>query len=251
MPTPFTHLKIAQDLLQDRCLAPAGRDLLFEQRPAFQLGSIVADARVASGTSREMTHFYAYDRPIAERPWRRMLREHPTLTQARGRTHLAFLAGYAAHLAADEAWTVKMMRPHFFDKEWPSTAHRDKFFALHLILTAMDERDERQLAAWQAPMLDSCQPREWLPFMSVEVLCAWRDLIAEQLMPNSASQTLEIFGQRLALSPAFIRAALDDPHEMEERLWRHIPKTLLETVERQMYVFTRDQLACYLDEFMP
>lgn len=251
MPTPFTHLKIAQDLLGDSRLAPIYRGLLFRHRPAFQLGSIAADARVASGVGREVTHFYAYDRYITERPWHRLLNEHPTLACARDQAHLAFLAGYAAHLAADEAWALKMVRPHFAGREWPAVERRDQFFALHLILTAMDERDQAELEGWQAETLGSCQPGEWLPFMSVEALCAWRDLIVGQLMPDGRSRTLEIFGKRLGKAPALIRSALDDPAEMNQRLWRHIPKALLEAVERQIYVFTRDQLAWYLTRFMP
>ena len=251
MPTPFTHLKIAQNLLQDSHLALIYRDLLFRHRPAFQLGSIAADARVASGAKREVTHFYAYDRYITERPWRRLLNEHQALTVVRDQAHLAFLAGYVAHLAADEVWTLKMVRPHFAGREWPAVARHDKFFALHLILTVMDERDQPEPGDWQADMLNSCQPGEWLPFMSVEVLCAWRDLIAEQLAPAGKSRTLEIFGGRLGLAPVFIRSVLDDPAEMHERLWRHIPKALLEAVERQIYAFARDQLAWYLTRFMP
>ena len=77
MPTPFTHLRIAQDLLIDERLSPLYRELLARQVPAFQLGGIVADARVASGVGREVTHFYAYGRPISVRPWRLMLRENP------------------------------------------------------------------------------------------------------------------------------------------------------------------------------
>ena len=34
----------------------------------------MADARVASGVGREVTHFYAYGRAISERPLRQMLR---------------------------------------------------------------------------------------------------------------------------------------------------------------------------------
>ena len=242
---------MAQNLLRDERLAPICRRLLFRHRAAFQLGSIAADARVASGVGREVTHFYAYDRYITERPWRRLLNEHQALTAARGPAHLAFLAGYVAHLAADEAWTLKMVRPHFAGRQWPGVERHDKFFALHLILTVMDERDQAELEDWQAESLDSCQPDEWLPFMSDETLRAWRRLIAEQLMPDGESRTLEIFGGRLGLPPAFIRATLDDPADMRRRLWRHIPKALLETVERQMYVFARDQLGWYLTRFMP
>ncbi|MYD11957.1 MAG: zinc dependent phospholipase C family protein [Chloroflexi bacterium] len=251
MPTPFTHLRIAQRLLTDERLAPPGRALLRRQRPAFQLGSIVADARVASGVGREVTHFYKYGVPITERPWRLMLRQHPSLCQARDDAHRAFLAGYVAHLAADETWALKMVRPHFWGRDWPGVERWDKFFALHLILTVMDERDEPRLEAWQAESLARCEPSAWLPFMSDETLRGWRDLVARQIAPGGRSQTLSIFATRLKCDPAEIRAALDDPARLEASLWRHIPKALLAEVERQLYDYSRDQLAVYLEEFAP
>jgi hypothetical protein len=251
MPTPFTHLRIVQSLLTDELLSPPYRELLLRQRPAFQLGSIVADARVASGVGREVTHFYAYGVPISERPWRHMLRRHPSLNEAQDEAHLAFLAGYVAHLAADEAWALKMVRPQFWGRDWIGVDRWDKFFALHLILTVMDERDELVLEGWQADSLSSSEPCAWLPFMADEVLRGWRDLVAEQIMPGGSSQTLSIFGTRLKCDPAELRAALDDPACLDKVLWRHIPKMLLAEVERLGYAYTRDQLAVYLSEFMP
>lgn len=251
MPTPFTHLRIAQDLLVDERLAPIYRELLLRHRSAFQLGGIVADARVASGVGREVTHFYAYGRPISVRPWRLMLREHGSLCRAHDEAHLAFLAGYVAHLAADEAWALKMVRPQFWERDWRGVERRDKFLALHLILTVMDERDEPRLAPWQAESLSRGEPAGWLPFMSDDVLRAWRDLVARQIAPGGESETLAIFGRRLKRDPTEIRAALDDPALMERALWRHVPRERLAQVERQAYAFTRDQLAVYLSEFMP
>ena len=251
MPTPFTHLRIAQELLIDERLSLPYRELLTRQRPAFQLGIVVADARVASGVGREVTHFYAYGRPISDRPWRLMLRQHPSLRQAHDESHLAFLAGYVAHLATDEAWALKMVRPQFWEREWPGVDRRDKFLALHLILTVMDERDEPRLASWQAESLGRSEPKRWLPFMSDDVLRGWRDLVARQIMPGGESETLAIFGRRLKRDPAEIRAVLDDPALMIHYLWRHVPRSSLAIVERQAYAFTRDQLVVYLTEFMP
>lgn len=251
MPTPFTHLRIAQNLLADEKLSPSYRALLHRQKPAFQLGSIVADARVASGVGREVTHFYAYGRPISARPWRQMLREHPSLVSALDEPHLVFLAGYVAHLATDEAWALKMVRPQFWERDWLGVERRDKFLALHLILTVMDERDEPILAPWQAASLAQCEPACWLPFMSDDVLRGWRDLVTRQIKPGGESETLAIFGRRLKRDPAAIRAILDDPALMQQTLWRHVSPEALASVERQAYAFTRDQLAVYLTEFMP
>ncbi len=251
MPTPFTHLKIAQDLLADNQLDSHYRELLMRQLPAFQLGSIVADARVASGDGREVTHFYAYGSYITEHPWRAMLRQHPALQQAQDVAHLAFLAGYVAHLATDEAWALKMVRPQFWDKQWIGVERREKFLALHLILTVMDERDEALLKSWQAESLPGSEPRAWLPFMSDELLRHWRDLVAGQLHPVGSSLTLEIFGKRIRMDPEYIRSVLDDPQAMHGYLWQYVPKSSLAEVETQAYAFTRDQLKIYLAEHIP
>lgn len=251
MPTPFTHLKIAQCLLVDEDLRPAYRALLRRQLPAFQLGSIVADARVASGMGREETHFYAYGTPIAERPWRRMLRRHPELHDPKDEAHFAFIAGYVAHLASDETWALKMVRPQFWGRDWKDVTRHDKFFALHLILTVMDERDEHELESWQAASLARCEPDGWLPFLTDKVLRGWRDMVAEQIGPGGDSLTLEIFGGRLRRDPAEIRAALDDEECLERYLWRYVPVALLAEVERQVYSFTRDQLVVYLTQYWP
>ena len=249
MPTPFTHLNITQRLLHDTAIPQAYRDLISAHRPAFQLGSIVADARVASGLGRETTHFYSYSYPIVEHPWRVMLEEHPSLRQPHDEAHLVFLAGYVAHLSTDESWALKMVRPEFGSREWEGVERHDKFFALHLILTYMDERDEATLEPWQAEKLCTCAPDNWLPFMSDDALCTWRDLVAEQITPDGDSQTLTIFSDRLRLAAAFIRETLDNPDEMHRRLWQHVPKSLLATVEAQMYTYTRDQLCVYLTEY--
>jgi hypothetical protein len=249
MPTPFTHLEITQRLLKDPDVPRAYRDLLSAHHSAFQLGNIVADARIASGVGREVTHFYAYNHPITEHPWHVMLNDHPILQIPHDDRHLVFLAGYVTHLATDEAWALKMVRPNFSLREWEGVDRIDKFITLHLILSHIDERDEAQLDDWQSDSLAQCMPDDWLPFMSDSVLCSWRDLIATQIAPTGTSQTLAILGKRLALDPTVLRNMLDSPQIMFERLWQHVPQVMLATTERQMYAFTRAQLCHYLTDF--
>jgi len=250
MPTPFTHLEITQRLLDDPKVPRAYRELLSVYRSAFQLGSIVADARISGGIGRHVTHFYSYNLPMIEHPWRVMLDDHPTLKTPKDDLHLAFLAGYVAHLTTDEVWALKMVRPNFFMAEWEGVSRQDIFIALHLILIFMDERDETKLDEWQPDSLAQSIPDEWLPFMPDSVLCSWRDLVAEQIATAGRSQTLDILGKRLAIEPTILRNMLDHPDIMIERLWQHVPQSLLTSVENQMYAFTRDQLCQYLIEFM-
>ena len=249
MPTPFSHLKYAQFLLADAQLPANMRSLVQQQRPSFQLGCIIADARVTGGIGRELTHFYQLGEPITERPWRAMFLHYPLLALARDNAHLAFLAGYVAHLALDEFWAENMVRPHFWGREWDVSHKRDKLFALHLILTVMDERDQAELHAWQAHSLAQCQPHAWLPFLSDDILRDWRDFVSRQLAPGGQSQTLRIFSRRLGCDVATLRDVLDDPEQLHEHLWRHIAPSLLDDVEVRAYIYTRQQLVFYLREF--
>ena len=249
MPTPFTHLKITQQLIIDPVLPEAYRTQIQANLPAFQLGSIVADARVSSGIGRETTHFYSYENPITEHPWWIMLATNPALNQPHDETHRIFLAGYVAHLATDEAWALKMVRPNFASREWVGVSRMNKFIALHLLLTYMDERDEAELESWQAKSLDKCQPNQWLPFMPDDVIVEWRDLIYQQIVPDGISKTLDIFSQRLFVEPPFLRTILDNSDQMTDWLWQHVDPDFLADVEARIYCFTRDQLQIYLTEF--
>src|SRR5690349_17524253 len=105
MPTPFTHLHIANDLDADPILPDSLKTLINANYGAYLLGSICADATSTGIADRETTHFYRYDKPIVEPPWRVMMAMHPTLCTPKSPAHEAFIAGYVAHLAADEYWS--------------------------------------------------------------------------------------------------------------------------------------------------
>ena len=246
MPTPFTHLQIAQRLLKDQHISPAIRTLLHEQRSAFLLGSIAADARVSSNISRADTHFYRYDDLMREHPWRVMMANYPALEHAHDNAHLAFLAGYVAHLTVDEVWTKDMLRAWFFDRSW-GPDDRFRFLMLHVLLIYMDERDYGVLEGWHADSLIAAQPDDWLPFMTGDDLKAWRDFIAIQL--TRGSQTLSVLGARIKRSPEELRTLLDSPDRLQADLWNHVAPDVLVQVEDDMYSACRDEMLVYLEEF--
>lgn len=245
MPTPFTHLAIANRLLEDASLSETARALLHAQRPAFLLGSVAADARISPTSQREDTHFYHYTQRIQDHPWRVMLARYPSLATPRDDAHRAFVAGYVAHLATDEYWSLHMLEPHFARGTWGDSIQA-RFFVLHLLLIAMDERDLAAIDRQQAHTLAACQPHNWLPFMPDEVLCEWNAFIAQQLLGES--ETLRIFGERVRHTPAELRALLDDPAYMQNALWQHITPDLLTSHEAGMYAFSLAQLEAYLAE---
>lgn len=246
MPTPFTHLEAAQHLLTDEKIPQPVLDALNGEKPAFLLGNIAADARTEAALSREHTHFYDYTAGITEHPWRVMMRQYPELDPPRTPARRAFLAGYVAHLAMDEIWTLDMLGPHFIQREWASRSVR--FFMLHILLSYMDERDYQELLPWQQPTLIQAQPADWLPFMSDAILRDWRDFIGGQIPPAGISRTLEVMGGRINRPPDELRAVLDSPDTMARDLWAHITPPTLQAIESTMYSHARDQLCLYWAE---
>lgn len=247
MPTPFTHLRTAQELLRDEQIPAPVRSALSDELSAFLLGNVAADARVDSGMARVDTHFYNYDRPMTDHPWRVMLDKYPALKQPQTAAQRAFLAGYVAHLSMDEIWSLDMLRPHFVARDWGTRELR--FLMLHVILIYMDERDNRALEDWQPSTLCAASPAAWLPFMSDQVLSNWRDFIGQQIQPGGQSQTLAIFGGRIDKTPQDFRLILDSPEQMQSNLWDHIPRELLQGIEKRMYEFAREQLMRFWSEF--
>lgn len=245
MPTPFTHLHAAHKLINDPAVTSDLRNFLRSEHSAFLLGNIAADARVDSGLLRADTHFYHYDTPITEHPWRVMFERHPSLHSLTSAAHRAFLAGYVAHLAMDEYWSLEMLRPHFVEREWATQQMR--FFMLHIILIYMDERDYATLDGERRKLLLASQPDAWLPFMSDEILKHWGDYIAEQLPPG-VSETLAIFGQRIHKSVEDFRSVLDSPERMQGQLWDNISFDVFTDIDEQMYSFAREQMLIYLGE---
>lgn len=247
MPTPFTHLEISQRLLMDASLSPATRALIAYAVPDFLLGSIVADAKPAADAPRHITHFYEYTKPMPDNPWREMFRQHPSLRTLATRQHQAFVAGYVAHLAADEYWSRRVLKPHFALAEWGTDA-RERFYMLHFLLIYMDERDEASLQAPVSATLRQAVPQSWLPFMGDDVIQDWRDYIAEQLVGQS--DTLHIFGQRISTPAEEVRRLLDDNDFMQTRLWQNIPPKLFAQKEVEMYAFVCQELERYVTEFL-
>ncbi|MGJ3239457.1 MAG: hypothetical protein ACFE0Q_12175 [Anaerolineae bacterium] len=246
MPTPFTHLHISLRLLDDALMPSVIRAYLGAHRSDFLLGGVVADQRPESG-ARSDTHFYEYTRPMPDHPWREMLRQHPTLQEPASDAHHVFLSGYVAHLAADEYWSRHMLKPHFAEADW-GTDIRGRFYLLHLLLITMDERDQSRLPEYIGQTMRESYPQNWLPFLSDEKICDWRDFIAYQLEEDD-SQTLTIFGGRIDTKPEEVRALLDDSAYMQRELWDHVSQQLLSEIETKLYAFAREQLLVYLNEF--
>ncbi len=244
MPTPFTHLASAQVLLADGGLPPDLRARLQADLPAFLLGSIAADGHGGTRLRREDTHFYRYDQPISSPLPAVMLSQYPELAAPTSAEQRAFVAGYVGHLALDEVWTEAVMRPYFIEPVWGNSSER--FLALNLLLIGMDERDRANLQPAFGEVLPNASPAGWLPFLPDEALRAWRDIVARQLAPGAASETLDIISARTHMSATELDEMAHSPAVLDERLWAHIPHAVVTVAIARMHAYAAEQVAAYL-----
>jgi hypothetical protein len=246
------HMALVNRLIDDASLPAASRTLLRSAWGAFLLGSVAPDARVSSGISRVDTHFFEYTPTIDPPPASAMLHRHPslrrtTLSDENEVAKLAFVAGYAGHLAMDEIWCVDMLFPYFIHlNAWTSQA--SAMLALHILLSYLDERDLNQLPTGEYAHLISAEPCRWLPFMPDDALRGWRDIVAAQLPPAGASRTLEILGKRIGMSVEEMTEFLATQDRMDEIIWANIPAERVAATEEAMYVAVRRTVIAYLDD---
>ena len=246
MPTPFTHLHYAQRLLSDPAVPDEQRALLNAERGAYLLGSVSADAQALAGLKRDDTHFYSFEVPMEDHPWRVMMKRYPELLDVRDPAQRVFLAGYVMHLSMDEIWSLQMTGPEFAEREWASRIQR--FLMLHILLISLDERDFKLLDPRLNESLCDAHPRNWLPFLSDHVLNEWGNLIYQQIIPGGVSETLAVYGARLQKTPEELRAILDSPQQMHDDLWANVTPELTAQVEAAMTEHSRAQMITYLNE---
>ena len=149
MPTPVTHLSLAEEILRGDDLSSAARRLLIQQRGPFLLGHTAPDVKTVSGQDRHESHFYTIPR-TSERPAYELLFDaHPSLARAESLPppQAAFIAGYIAHLLLDEIYSIEWRRGRprlkksfgtamkvFGNKWWPNISTFGKLAILTFIV---------------------------------------------------------------------------------------------------------------------
>jgi hypothetical protein len=226
MPTPATHLSLAEEILCGDDLSPAVRRLLIQQRGPFLLGHTAPDVKTVSGQGRHESHFYTIPRTSDRPAYELLFNAHPLLARAESLPppQAAFIAGYIAHLLLDEIWLDDIFRRYFL-QDWGPL--RERLFLHNVLRVWIDRRDQRRLNGSVAMALREAEPQDWLPFVSDEHLRAWRDWLVEQLSPGQRMQTAEVFAQRMGISAAEMEAVSRSPQQMAERVFCHIPRAAL------------------------
>ncbi|MCB0005899.1 MAG: zinc dependent phospholipase C family protein [Anaerolineales bacterium] len=229
MPTPFTHLDIAERMLVHDQLSPSIKALILAHKPAFMLGHVAADLQTICDIKRADTHFYrrmealTFDAPAL------MLIRYPELAKASQLTpdHRLFVAGYLAHLLFDIIWFRRILHPHYWDVPGWQAPFEARVLSHNTLLTYLDTVALGRLPAGTGPLLAAATPHNWLPFAADEYIIRWRDMLAAQLEPGAAIQTVIIYAERMKIAPETFQEHLADPHWMQENVFRIVPLTLL------------------------
>lgn len=248
MPTPFTHLARAQQLLAEHSLPQDTEDFLKRYWGAFLLGSIAPDAHHAVPSlkvSRTTTHFFDYG-PVVDPPAEKLLLEqNPELRLDNLETaeHAAFVAGYLGHLAMDEVWAVEVVH-RFATGSWSDRPRRH--FAFTTLLALMDRRDLALLPPDYHILLQSATPHGWLAFLPDAALIEWRDRIAAQLAPEGVPETLPILARTIYSGYDDLVDMLGRPQRLQAELWAHFPQAEATAKEAIAYAHMQRVIMDYL-----
>lgn len=240
------HLALAEEILREGALPPTTRRLLIQQRGPFLLGHTAPDIQTISKQARDETHFYSIP-PTTDRPaYEALLAAHPRLARAESLppAQAAFIAGYIAHLLLDELWLYDIFRCYFLPDWGPL---RERLFLHNVLRTWMDHQDQQRLNGSVVTALRETEPHDWLPFVSDQYLRAWRDWLVEQLGPAHSVETEEVFARRMGVPVAEMEAVLRSPQQMEERIFRRIPRAALRSFYKTGYERSVALIARYFE----
>ena len=247
MPTPFYHLSIADELLASSDLPGELNAFLNQQRCAFYLGKTAPDVQSISGQTRQETHFYHVPLVDPTDPWLHMFDQHPVLQDASqmAPAHTAFIAGYICHLQADIIWIKDLFVPYFL----PRLKKGDHKYIAHVhnaLRTYLDEQILPGLQHGAGTCLHSARPNGWLPFVEQSDLVRWRDFLSDQLMPGAQSQTVQVFAERLGMSPEEFLQLVRSEERMESEVFSFVPRQVLVEYRDKLIAANLKLLVSYL-----
>ena len=226
MPTPFYHLRIAEQLLEQPGLDNQTRQMMEQEWPAFLFGCTAPDVQTVSGQSRPATHFFDLPVTSASLPaWEAMLAAHPHLARS---DHLpveqsVFLAGYLCHLQADWLWIKDIYQP-YFGAPFPGRPNRERFYLHNVLRAYLDMLILSDLHPQIADQLGRAVPAGWLPFVQDIFLEQWRDYLAGQLCVGCDVLTVEVFASRQGIPAEEYYRMLGSEEQLDRSLFTYLPR---------------------------
>jgi len=250
VPTPFYHLWIAQDLLQNAALAEGTRRTLQRNRAAFLFGHTAPDVQVVSGQPRQDTHFFPYPIPPGCRPpVETMLTAHPDLGNPSKlpEAQRAFLAGYLCHLLADWLWVKQIFSPIFgVEGCWGEV--RECVYIHNVLRAYLDRQIRPHLAADTGACMERAAPMSWLPMTGDSHLRQWRDQLTAQLKPDAVVQTVAVFAARQGLGVEAFTRLLDSEERMQREVFIHLSPHQIEAYRSRLMDESVQLVRRYLEQ---
>ncbi len=244
MPTPFTHLRFANQILSE---LPAAH-VIQARRGDFLLGSVAPDLSSIDGLRRDETHFFALPpQPHQCGPFN-LLRRYPQFAHT---CHLsaasaAFISGYLAHLLADEIWLWRIFVPYFVLGMTGDNA-QDKLMIHNAIRTYIDRDDRATLDAATRVELSNSTAIDVLPFVSPRSLTMWKQMLCTQLVSGAAMRTLEVFARQIGVTPQALENCLNEELTRPNEVFRVIVPHLLSEYQREVIHASKNLVTRYLN----
>jgi hypothetical protein len=251
MPTPFMHLHIAEQILEQTSVKGNGRlhTLLMAEWPAFYLGSVAPDVNAISDISREGTHFYKMPPAEEEMAYPTLLKKYPQLNNlpAISSAQAVCVAAYSAHLMLDLIWLREVVYPYFY---LPKTlGSRQQREIIHFtLLTYLDTLALQALPKTAVSTLAAATDRQYLPFIEDVILYRWRDMLVAQLQPNEPIKTVEIYAERLGIAAPEFEANMQNSHWMQTHLFDQIPVGKVQAILQAAVPQSLDLISNYLKD---
>ncbi len=244
------HLNMAQEMLTRPELSAQTADLLRANWGAFCLGQIAADYQQLCDTLRRTTHFYKTPpEPGDYGAFERMLAQNKQMTDWNELkpAEAVFIAGYGSHLYYDLDWFHHIVIA-FVVGDWGD--RKSRFVDHNTLLAHEDQQSLPVIGPDTGAAILAVDAAGWLPFDPDYNLKAWQELVGRQLLPGAEIETLNIFAGRMDISAAELARRVSAPEWMQENIFAHVPRELVDQVFENSLVAGIALIEDYLDPIL-
>jgi hypothetical protein len=114
------------------------------------------------------------------------------------------------------------------------------------LLTYLDKLAFESLPETAVSTLAAAQAEQWLPFARNEHLLSWRDEIVPQRQPGACIRTIEIYAERLGMTPDEFAINIEDPDWMDRHIFGQLPVLEIQNILDTAVPRSVDLIANYL-----
>lgn len=233
------HLDYAERMAQSPRLGASALAALQSHWSAYYLGSIAADYQSICDVPRQVTHFYPVPLLPAHDTIATLFETHPALQDGSAieSAKAVFMAGYLAHLNFDVVWYREILVPFFTTgDQWGDIPWRERFTFHNVLLTFLDKRSLDDVPdSAEKTLAQAASPTD-IEFIEPTHLNTFQSMLVAQLAPGATIRTVEVYAERMGLSPAEFGQHLEDDQWMQSKLFNRVPlDTVLAILERTVH----------------